>query len=122
MARRPDGLRTLIKVVKTINKAQKQAEQTRQRSLRERERSERAFQLSQERAQREKVRETNQRIKQAEKAFYLKEKEKSQAQRNSAIENKKAIKDEIELAKRCYEERIENRRIAKNNTIEKFLR
>lgn len=104
MARKSFGVSTLIKVVKAVDRAQKQSARERERNAREQERA------------------RNHRIRQLEKITRAQEKERVQSAREKIKLENKAIKDEIQFSKGCYEARIEERRIAKEEIINKFMR
>ncbi len=93
MARRSSGLRAVVKVAKAIDSAAKQAERDRQRRNRELEREAKARQRHAEQAERARAR--------------------AEAQ---------TIKDELQTAKECFEHRVEERRLVKEEIISEYMR
>lgn len=93
MARRSSGLRTVVKIAKSIDRAAKQAERDRQRRNREIEREDKARQRRAE-----------------------------QEQRVMARAEAQAIKDEFQIAKECFNDRAEERRLVKQDIITEYMR
>ncbi|WP_445366028.1 hypothetical protein ACJJJB_08120 [Microbulbifer sp. ANSA001] len=97
---RSSGLRTVIKVAKAIDRASKQAERERIRRIKAIEREEKA------------------QIRRAAQA----ERERLRAERERVRAEARALKDEAQYAKECFEDRAEDRRLAKEDIINEYVR
>lgn len=93
MARRSSGFGTAVKIIKVVDRDLKRAERERQRRQREAERQARAE------------------IRRAE-----------QQERAAARAAAKALKDEFQTGKEIYEDRALERRIAKEDIINEYMR
>ena len=104
MARRGSGLRTAIKVVKAIDRANKQA-------IRESERRLKAQEREDARAYREQQRQLNEL-----------ERQEKRAERQRALDDKQAFKAALSETKIEYEDRCSQREKLKKNFIKQVLR
>jgi hypothetical protein len=104
MARGPSLLRAVVGIAKAVDRAGKQAERNRQRSIK-------AYERESQRAKRDADRQ--------EKAL---QRDAEQTARESVKSKTQAIKDESRMAKECFDYRVEERRIAKEEIINEYMK
>jgi hypothetical protein len=104
MARRSSGLRLVVDVVKIIDRAGKQAERNKQRLIRE-------YEREVQRSNREAARQAK-----------IAQRDAGLAERAHSRSKSQAIKDELRIAKQCFEYRIDERRSVKEEFIKEYMR